>query len=527
MSHVEGRNVSLALANPFLRPLFEPVAAQPSAFAAPPISIDADEVEDASLDAIEVKVMWGADVVHVAHVSEGGAFTVGEAGCDFALPAETVGATRLELVRGHGGKLWLALPAGATGTLRARGEAAQSVDDLVASGAAVSSREHPGVHEVALDAGCSARIELADAWVTFELAHVRAGKRVPVRLLAGMGSESHAYTGLSAFLHGALVLSLAFFLPAMKGTDGENIDRDQADAMKPYLASIAEREREEQDAPADAQSTKDQGGGTGTAAKDESGTMGTALAAPRTDARYAIKGAADNTDPRIAREHAIQEAETFGIISMLQGSTDHSPIAAWASPTASGNDPKSALGNMWGSSIDDAFGAGGLGLSGIGDGGGGLGEGIGLGDHGVLGHGLGDGTGPGIGNGPGGIGHGHDRLAPTHVPKGIRLREGITASEGGQIPAEVIQRIVRQNFGRFRLCYEDGLRGNPALGGRVSVKFVIDRHGMVALASDGGSDMPDQKVIGCIVRGFQNLSFPEPQGGVVKVTYPIVFTPGE
>ena len=26
---------------------------------------------------------------------------------------------------------------------------------------------------------------------------------------------------------------------------------------------------------------------------------------------------------------------------------------------------------------------------------------------------------------------------------------------------EVIQRIVRQNYGRFRLCYENGLRNNP------------------------------------------------------------------
>jgi hypothetical protein len=98
--------------------------------------------------------------------------------------------------------------------------------------------------------------------------------------------------------------------------------------------------------------------------------------------------------------------------------------------------------------------------------------------------------------------------------------------DGGQIPAEVIQRIVRQNFGRFRMCYEDGLRANPSIGGRVAVKFVIDRQGAVSLASDGGSDLPDQGVIGCVVRGFQNLSFPQPKGGMVKVTYPIVFTPG-
>ena len=36
-------------------------------------------------------------------------------------------------------------------------------------------------------------------------------------------------------------------------------------------------------------------------------------------------------------------------------------------------------------------------------------------------------------------------------------------SVSGRLPPEVIQRIVRQNFGRFRLCYENGLRSNPNL----------------------------------------------------------------
>ena len=42
---------------------------------------------------------------------------------------------------------------------------------------------------------------------------------------------------------------------------------------------------------------------------------------------------------------------------------------------------------MWGDQIGDAFGSGGLGLSGVGEGGGGSGEGIGLGSIGTVGHG--------------------------------------------------------------------------------------------------------------------------------------------
>jgi hypothetical protein len=151
-------------------------------------------------------------------------------------------------------------------------------------------------------------------------------------------------------------------------------------------------------------------------------------------------------------------------------------------------------------------GPGGLGLSGTGEGGGGKGEGIGLG------------AASGFGSGRGRLGGGHQAAPP-------KIREGAT-SVNGRLPAEVITRIVRQNFGRFRLCYENGLRSNPNLQGRVAVRFVIDRGGAVSMTSDAGSDLPDRTVVQCVVRGFGNLSFPSPEGGLVTVVYPISFSPG-
>jgi outer membrane biosynthesis protein TonB len=59
----------------------------------------------------------------------------------------------------------------------------------------------------------------------------------------------------------------------------------------------------------------------------------------------------------------------------------------------------------------------------------------------------------------------------------------------------------------------------------VAVKFVIARDGSVQLAQDGGSDMPDQNVVQCVARSFMSLSFPSPDGGIVTVVYPLVFTP--
>jgi hypothetical protein len=175
-----------------------------------------------------------------------------------------------------------------------------------------------------------------------------------------------------------------------------------------------------------------------------------------------------------------------------------SPVASAAPPA---DEPSPEDGTMWGDSIGDAFGAGGLGLSGSGGGGGDAG--IGLGNIRTLGHP------PSTGGGA---------VMPS-------LRQGPT-TVSGRLPPEVIQRIVRQNFGRYRLCYENGLRTNPTLTGRVAVSFVIDRSGAVKSARDGGSDLPDKGVVSCVVRGFATLSFPQPEKGEVSVTYPILFNPG-
>ncbi len=175
---------------------------------------------------------------------------------------------------------------------------------------------------------------------------------------------------------------------------------------------------------------------------------------------------------------------------------------------------------MFGDAIGDSFGAGGLGLTGVGEGGGGRGEGIGLGNTGTIGHGAGTGTGQGFNTGHGRLGSGHRVHAP-------RIRQGLTTMTG-QLPPEVINRITRQNFGRFRLCYQTGLDKDPTLRGTVTTHFVIDGKGAVAKSEPAVSatTMPDPDVVVCVVKGFLTLSFPQPAAGVVNVTFPLTFEPG-
>jgi len=187
------------------------------------------------------------------------------------------------------------------------------------------------------------------------------------------------------------------------------------------------------------------------------------------------------------------------------------PVALETSPP--GDDGQIAVLRASGETSSDTAGLGGLGLRGTG--GGGRGEGIGLGSLGTLGHGAGQ----AFGSGRGQLGGG-DGSAPS-------VRQGATQVTG-RLPPEVIQRIVRQNFGRFRLCYENGLRARADLEGRVTLKMVIDKTGAVSAVSDGGSDLPDPAVKACVLQVGSTLAFPEPEGGgVVVVLYPLVFKPGD
>jgi hypothetical protein len=99
-----------------------------------------------------------------------------------------------------------------------------------------------------------------------------------------------------------------------------------------------------------------------------------------------------------------------------------------------------------------------------------------------------------------------------------------TVMASGMAPDNV-QRVVRQNTGKYRQCYETGLRGNPALRGRVMVRMTIDASGSISSAEDAGSDMPDATVTNCVFQTLGNLTFPLPEGGSATATVPIVFSP--
>lgn len=98
------------------------------------------------------------------------------------------------------------------------------------------------------------------------------------------------------------------------------------------------------------------------------------------------------------------------------------------------------------------------------------------------------------------------------------------AMHGGALEPAAVRRVVRRDFGKFRMCYENRLKADPRLAGRVTVRFVIGGDGTVLRVANGGSDLPDPQVVACVVRTFGGMSFPRPEGGDVTVVFPVLFS---
>ena len=473
-------------------------------------SVPATECEiDAA--AAEIVIRWGATTLHVAHLTPPRSFFVGEASekdaVDFELPADRLGVARLPVVRkAADGPAFVVIPAGAKGTATLAGHVVK-VSDLATGTHGQASAEIAGAFEVQLHAGTQVRFEIGG--IEIEIASVNAGRKASGRF--SFDRRSLPFQAVSMALHLGLLGAAAVFLPPAALASEDTLSHDQIDSLKMILSTTAEREL---DASPDASGGGDKGSRDDRPAHEptarESG-MGS-VGRPGPKGRGGAPAAGDSVP--LSRTEALAMARNFGMIGLLAGSAGNSAASPWGGSI--GSDPRASLDAFGGRDLTETSGGGGLDLTGTGEGGDGDGTGIALDPTGMFGPSTGlHRFGPGK--------HG----IPGHRPRGPSMRPE-EAKVSSRIPAELIQRVVRQSFGRFRACYENGLRGNPSLAGRVSVRFVIGRDGSVMSASNGGSDLPDAGVVSCVVAGFRGLQFPQIEdASVATVVYPIVFAPAK
>lgn len=93
-----------------------------------------------------------------------------------------------------------------------------------------------------------------------------------------------------------------------------------------------------------------------------------------------------------------------------------------------------------------------------------------------------------------------------------------------------IREVVRAHLGEVRACYTRALASDPALSGRVGVRWTIGPGGDVTAVDVQSMMSPTSgpSVADCIASAIRGWVFPAPQGGgSVVVSYPFIFTTSE
>lgn len=93
----------------------------------------------------------------------------------------------------------------------------------------------------------------------------------------------------------------------------------------------------------------------------------------------------------------------------------------------------------------------------------------------------------------------------------------------GALDRSVIDAYIRRNLAKVLWCYENGLKKNPGIAGRVVINFVISANGDVVSSKVQKTTLGNAEIENCIAEHIKKIKFPKPKGGgIVIVNYPFV-----
>jgi hypothetical protein len=394
----------------------------------------------------------------------------------FYVPSETLPTPDYPLFTSQGGN-WVCNFSDSWAGFIDQGETRKTFQELIASGQA-----RRGNHGYQVDIAEDARL-MVDLGTTLFVAHqVYPSKKAVVPF-----GDNIDYPFLVMVASAAL--SMAMLFAAIQLVPPPDATEQKIDPRLVEMLLDKEVKPEEEKQP-DA--------GEGAKAKKEEGKVG------KKDAKMdKAKG------EKIEKQKMDREvAENAGLLGALRDDASLDSSMANNGVGAMQN----GIGGLIGA-VGTQVGSGGLGGRGGGIGGGGSADG--LGGMGTRGRGSGS---SGYGSGGGDFG---------------QRGEGAVAGVGGDpiilgaLDKSLIDAVIKRNMAAIRYCYQRELTKNPALAGKITVKFVIAADGTVSSATTKSSSMGNPAVEGCINGRFLRFQFPQPKGGgIVIVSYPFIFSPG-
>lgn len=118
-----------------------------------------------------------------------------------------------------------------------------------------------------------------------------------------------------------------------------------------------------------------------------------------------------------------------------------------------------------------------------------------------------------------------DTISPTVRAMLAADASAPVATSGGEIDLPAVVRVVRGQVGQFRRCYEDALRGDPSLRGRITVRFTVSVDGRVTEATAAADPAGLAPVGHCILGHLRTEAFPRPHEAAADFSFPFSFAP--
>lgn len=111
----------------------------------------------------------------------------------------------------------------------------------------------------------------------------------------------------------------------------------------------------------------------------------------------------------------------------------------------------------------------------------------------------------------------------------VRVSGSVAAEEAEVDSADIDQgklaAFVKARMGLIKACYENGLKRNPKLRGKVSVRFTILETGGLSDIAAAQNSLGSPEVAACIVNTMRSWRTQFRPSGPVTVEYPFVFQP--
>jgi TonB family protein len=112
------------------------------------------------------------------------------------------------------------------------------------------------------------------------------------------------------------------------------------------------------------------------------------------------------------------------------------------------------------------------------------------------------------------------------VAGSVKTERGDEVGGSGEFDANLVVQTIKTRLRAIQMCYEQQLRRNPTLAGKVTIEFTIQPRGNVTDVHVKDNTTGDAAVGTCVANTVSLFRFnPGPEGGSVTYSYPFVFAP--